>query len=81
MRGVKNFEIINFPKEITFLHQKFNEPALLQEPLSQPVLSVELFISDLIVQILRKFNKFLKKRSKRFPKSMNFSYKEQVVAT
>ena len=46
-RRVKQFEIINFPEEIKFFLKK--EPPLLQEPLAQPVLSVELFISDLIV--------------------------------
>ena len=42
------FGIINFPKKIKIPFQKIKEPPLLQQPLFQPVVSVELFISDLI---------------------------------
>ena len=60
------------------------ESPLLQKPLLQPVLSIELFISDLIEYIFRKLEKFqkrpkvLKKSSKRFPKSMNFPAKSKL---
>ena len=42
------FGIINFPKKIKIPFQKIKEPPLLQQPLLQPVVSLELFISDLI---------------------------------
>ena len=73
-KRVGNFEIINFPKEIKLLFQKIKKLPLLQEQLSQPILSIKRFISDLIVQFLRDFKKLLTKRSKVF-------FKKQFVAT
>ena len=64
---MKNFEIIIFHKKITFLSQNKESP----------IISTEVFISDLIVLVLRKF-KVSKKRSKDFPKSLKFMCKIQV---
>ena len=45
----KKIEIINFPMETTFVIQNIKESPLRQEQLSQPVLVIKLFISDLMV--------------------------------
>ena len=74
MTRVKSFEIINFSKEITLL-QKIQEPPLMQDPLSQPVLSVESFTSDLLLKNGQKFSA----TSKGFPKSIYFSCEEHAM--
>ena len=48
LRRQKTFRDVQFPKEITFFFQIKNL-LLLQDQILQPVLSIEIFISDLTV--------------------------------
>ena len=69
---IKKFRDENFPNK-KFLLQKNWGIAASAEQLSQPVLSMELFISDLKIQ------RVTKKRSKDFSKSTTIFCKQQVI--
>ena len=74
---VKSFEFWNYPKDICFLLQNIKKLPLLEEELAQSLLLIEIFISDLIGQFLRKIKKFLKNSQN----SKTFFCLKQVVAS